>query len=79
MTKEEILQKFKERGEFQQDVDGFYYYAPKDGCLIPSYQLRIIADELDKMNKSWQEQVEKQLYLDAKYRGDTDDVPPFLV
>lgn len=48
----------EERGEFVTDVDGFIYWWPSAktehaGHLSP-YQLRILADELDRRNAAWQ-------------------------
>lgn len=48
----------EERGEFVTDVDGFVYWWPSAkpehaGHLSP-YQLRVLADELDRRNAPWQ-------------------------
>ena len=45
-------------GEFETDVDGFYYYWPvrKEGCWS-AYVLRAVADKLDELNKPWNDQI----------------------
>jgi len=49
-------------GEFIMDVDGyFYFWAENNLGAWPSYLLRDIADKMDELNKSWNEQVEKEL------------------
>ena len=49
-------------GQFEPSDDGFYYFWPefeKDaGCLSP-YVLRELADELDKLNQSWNDEIYK--------------------
>lgn len=47
---------------FVQEVDGFYYYCPKcpDG-LLTSHQMRVIADELDRKNKDWEDYINTYL------------------
>lgn len=58
-----VLQLVRERGEFYQEVDGDWVYAPKfdavqhpdgawtgGGGFWTAYQLRVIADELDRLN-----------------------------
>lgn len=42
-----------------QEVDGFYYYFPENGGFITSHGLRIIADELDRRNKDWDDEITK--------------------
>ena len=55
-----IIRIIDERNEFVRDVDGFLYYFPTvGGGHFSSDILRIIADELDKRNKPWQDQIEK--------------------
>lgn len=49
-------------GAFLMDVDGYYYFWPNnDGGYWGSYELRIIADALDLINKPWDDQVKKDL------------------
>lgn len=47
--------------ELLQEVDGFYYYFPSGTGMLTSHGLRIIADELDKRNADWNEQINKYL------------------
>lgn len=54
-----IIQIAEERGEFLYLEDGFLYYAPNGGGAISAHQLRILADELDRRNKDWEEQINK--------------------
>jgi hypothetical protein len=44
-----------------QEVDGMYYYFPTGTGMLASHGLRIIADELDRRNKDWNEQINKYL------------------
>ena len=56
-----VLECVTARGEIVVDVDGFQYYWPdgsKHGHLCAA-ALRIIADELDRLNKPWQDEIEK--------------------
>lgn len=47
-----------------KDVDGFYYYAPSGIGLRTSYNLREIADELDRRNKDWEDYINNYLEKD---------------
>lgn len=51
-----------ERGEFVTDVDGLVYYLPSPhvGHFSP-YQLRTLADELDKRNAPWETLIDSKL------------------
>lgn len=56
----DIIKKIDERGEFVYLEDGFLYYAPEaTGGCISAHELRTIADELDKRNKAWEEQIDE--------------------
>jgi len=57
--RERIL-KHAEKDIFPMD-DGFYYWGPCGGGGISSYELRIIAEELDRRNKDWEETIERDL------------------
>ena len=49
-------------GEFIRDVDGYFYFWSENNLgAWPSYLLRDIADKMDELNKSWNEQLEKEL------------------
>lgn len=41
--------------------DGFQYFWIKNRGALSANDLRIIADELDRRNKDWQEQIERDL------------------
>lgn len=46
--------------EFVTLDDGFVYYWPATGCgALSAYQLREIADELDRRNAPWQADINK--------------------
>lgn len=46
--------------EFVTLDDGFVYYWPPTGCgALSAYQLREIADELDRRNAPWQADINK--------------------
>ena len=52
-----IIQVAEERGEFIYLEDGYLYYAPDGIGAISAQQLRILADELDRRNKNWDDQI----------------------
>lgn len=49
------------REEFVCLEDGFLYYWPSGRGAIASHELRIIADELDMLNKIWENIIEEEL------------------
>jgi len=62
MTKDEwrdkIIKIHTERGDFVKDVDGYVKYWPEEsGGYLESFDLRCIADELDRLNEPWQKQI----------------------
>ncbi len=52
-----IIQVADERGEFVYLEDGFLYYEPKGAGVLTAHELRTIADELDRRNKDWDDQI----------------------
>lgn len=47
-----------DRGDFVRDVDGFWYYWPTHNTgHYSAHILREIADELDRINKPWDEEI----------------------
>jgi hypothetical protein len=49
-------------GSFVLQDDGYYGYYPNEPSgYWSSYSLRLIADELDKLNKEWDEYIKKNL------------------
>lgn len=61
MTNEDIIKLAHERNEFVVGDDGYYYYWPNRNFSggYPAYALRLIADELDRLNKDWDDQIKK--------------------
>ena len=53
-----LLQKAAENGEFHTLEDGFFYYWPSQGGALSAYQLRVLANHLDKLNAPWQKFIE---------------------
>ena len=45
-----IISILDERQELFSDVDGFVHWWPANGGCISAWQLRVIADELDRRN-----------------------------
>lgn len=49
-------------GEFYREVDGYYVFDPESGSgYWPEWLLRALADELEELNKEWNEQVEREI------------------
>jgi hypothetical protein len=61
-----VLFNKKEIGTFELDVDGYYHFwdNPKVSGSWSSYPLRLIADELDKVNKPFDDSV--KAYFEAE-------------
>ncbi len=49
------------RGELVRDDAGYMVYWPNDHGCFTAYELRLLADYLDELNKGWDEQVRKEL------------------
>lgn len=61
MPAKSLIELVDEAGDFVALEDGYiYFWEPHRGCLSAE-QLREIADELDRRNKAWNDQVEKDL------------------
>lgn len=56
-----VIQQIDERKEFITLDDGFLYYDPCHNGAIGAHTLREIADELDKRNRQWTEEIERDL------------------
>ena len=55
-----IIEKIDAAGDFVTGDDGFVCFWPaKVLGAFTSHNLRVIADELDKRNKAWEEDIEK--------------------
>ncbi len=64
--KNEYLVYFKQNmkciGAFSMDVDGYYYFwSNNDSGCWGSYELRMIADALDKVNKPYDDHIKENL------------------
>lgn len=59
----ELLINNKSIGEYILDADGYYYFweNPNLKGSWNSNALRVIADEMDKLNKEWDEHITKYL------------------
>ena len=56
---EKVLLSVKEQKEIIADVSGFYYYWPKGNKgMFCSASLRVIADELDRINEPLDKEIE---------------------
>lgn len=59
---ENVLRKLEEFSDFITLDDGYLYYEPKPDCgALSAWALRVIADELDRRNASWDAQVREAL------------------
>jgi hypothetical protein len=56
-----IVRLAHERGDIVAGDDGFYVYWPTRNTMgaVDAHQLRILADELDRMNAPWQAEIDK--------------------
>jgi hypothetical protein len=55
----DIIKIAEASGEFVYLEDGFLYYEPKGAGVISAHHLRALADELDKRNKKWNEEMDE--------------------
>lgn len=56
--RKKIIDSLELNGELIMLEDGYQYFAPRSGAgVISARELRIIADELDRRNKEWDEPV----------------------
>lgn len=54
-----LISAAEENNEFVILDDGFYYFWPKANAgAYSSWMLRVLADECDRRNKSWQEDID---------------------
>jgi len=60
MTDEEIIKRVTERGDVVCEVDGYWFYWPSHQGTLTAHQMHVIAEHLDKLNKKWNETVEKE-------------------
>ena len=73
-NKERILEVIRQHDEFVKDVDGYFYYSPENhrGHMSAS-ALRIIADELDRINAEWDAHIRTAFAAIPKDQPDTSD------
>jgi hypothetical protein len=64
-----IIELADERGEFVYLEDGFLYYEPKGVGCISSNDLRILANELDKRNKKWSDEIDAYFVKEKESDG----------
>jgi hypothetical protein len=57
---QQIIAMTEERGDFGPLEDGYQYYWSKHGALS-AWELRVLADELDRRNTLWDADVQKTL------------------
>lgn len=55
----DIFQMAIDRKEIVADMDGFYKYWPEGKGCLTAEDLRILADGLDRLNESWQKQLDE--------------------
>jgi len=53
----DLIEKLDEREEFGPLEDGYIYWFPSGQGAVCPWELRTIADELDKRNDTWHKQV----------------------
>lgn len=56
-----LLKMCDERKEIAPLEDGYLYYWPTVGGAIAAWELRAIADELDRQNAGWDREVQEAL------------------
>lgn len=54
-------ERVRKDGEFDCEIDGYYYWFPKRSGGLSAGDLRSIADELDKINADWDAEVQQIL------------------
>lgn len=62
----EIVELAEKNGEIVMLEDGFWYYWLDNKGAIPAYQLRQLADELDKRNEKWEQQIDEYFRNQSK-------------
>ena len=68
MSAKELIEQLNEFNEIILLDDGFYCFWPQEPGAFSSWQLRIIADELDRLNKPINDELDK-LFKDAEAIG----------
>jgi len=77
---QKIIQRVDEAGDIFPLEDGFYYYGSSGGGALSSWNLRVIADELDKRNKDWDDQLNEHFEKEKKMEQfDTMTVANFAI
>lgn len=57
--------------------DGFWHYWIENKGALSSFALRTIADELDRINKPWQDQIDNDPALKESTHGSENSMEPF--
>lgn len=71
-----IVAASQERGDFITDVDGFVYWRPlQTRGHLSAWHLRVLAEELDRRNKDWQDEIDA--YMTRSGRAYSD--PPTFI
>jgi len=65
MTPAELVKKCDDHNEFVTFDDGFVYFWPKGYGGLDAVCLRIIADELDKRNAEWKQNIDDYFSSDS--------------
>lgn len=59
-----ILRGLEQHSHIVTDNDGYKLFWPSQlGCGLDAFALRVIADELDRLNRDWDEQVKRDVPL----------------
>lgn len=61
--RDRIVSLIDARGEFFNLDDGYLYWEPTGNGAFSAADLRIIANELDKRNKPWDDQINNDLRI----------------
>lgn len=62
MNKDQLIKTLYDRKEIMPMEDGYNYYCPsKGGGALSPWELKTIANELDRINKAWDDEVSRAL------------------
>lgn len=67
-----LLEKAKEANDIIALDDGFYYYWVHGKGALSAWNLRCIADELDRMNEPLQRSIEEYFATNGQQREESD-------
>lgn len=66
----------KDIGNLYMEVDGFMFFEPRSAGSWEAWSLRVIADELNRLNKPWEEQISNDPCFNANPPEASKDKPP---